>query len=743
MTKFVKIKNAEIEFPIKKNSLRIKGDITPKDLLKTNQEIFMRFLTNDKFEIYKCILDPPDILDCDTSNHPINTTIKDIHLSTSINSSIFFFIELNNWKNNTIAIQIPKPLKKEEIKADDPAYFIEDNILIATEEKNSAKKNAKIQIIKFANFNRTLKHNISFNTYIYFFGRKVVQDIFLRLRIAYSKKLRYLEESEESVPCKCVINNMTKVGKETNGDNIDYKCEASTIGDTSKIINVTLNNDVDMRISNEKGGYESIHFKDINFNGESAEESKNLIKIENITKIGTLDDTEVELPIQKNLFRIKGKLNPINLLEENTIIPISFLVEKKIQKIYQCKAIQISPQCILQCNTSNNPINTTVKDMHLGVSKNSKISLIIKMKNWENDKTLIETPNEVKANDDSYIIDKNTPYAQGKKNNSNKKAKLQFIKFANFSLVNKNGILFKTYMYFKDIKIVEEIIFRLRIAYTSRLRHLEETAESTPCKCSIINKTKIGKIENNDYILYNCKADTMRDPTKIYKITLNNDIDMMISKEKGGYDTINFKEINFNGESAKDSNNLGNIGNIKKSGSLDNAKIDLPLQQNYFIIRGTLNPNDLLKKKDKIPISFLVNDKNEKIQKTYQCEVKSINPECIFQCDIINIPINTTVKDMNLGVSENSDILLVIKMKNPEDGTIVDSAQKYNIFKKNKSGLSKGAIAGIIIACMVVLICVSILSFVILKPKNNPINPPIYNSSYATGVDKSNENINK
>ena len=172
--KFGKIKNAEIEFPIKKNSLRIKGDITPKDLLKTNQEIFMRFLTNGKFEIYTCKLDPQNILDCDTSNHPINTTIKDIHLSTSINSSIFFFIELNNWKNNTTAIQIPKPLKKEEIKADDPAYFIEDNILIATEEKNNTKKNAKIQIIKFANFNRTLKHNISFNTYIYFFGRKVV-----------------------------------------------------------------------------------------------------------------------------------------------------------------------------------------------------------------------------------------------------------------------------------------------------------------------------------------------------------------------------------------------------------------------------------------------------------------------------------------------------------------------------------------------------------------------------------------
>ena len=115
ITKFGKIKNAQIEFPIKKNSLRIKGDITPKYLLEKNQEIvFMQFLTNDKFEIYKCKLDSQYILDCDTSNHSINTTIKDIHLSTSINSSIFFSIELNNWKNNTTAIQIPKPQKKKK-----------------------------------------------------------------------------------------------------------------------------------------------------------------------------------------------------------------------------------------------------------------------------------------------------------------------------------------------------------------------------------------------------------------------------------------------------------------------------------------------------------------------------------------------------------------------------------------------------------------------------------------------------
>lgn len=170
-------------------------------------------------------------------------------------------------------------------------------------------------------------------------------------------------------------------------------------------------------------------------------------------------------------------------------------------------------------------------------------------------------------------------------------------------------------MYFKEIKIVEEIIFRLRIAYTSRLRHLEETVESTPCKCSIINKTKVGKIEYNDYFLYNCKADTMRDPKEIYKVSLNNDIDMMISKEKGGYDTINFKEINFNGESAKDSNNLHNIRNIVKSGSLDNAEIDLPLHPNYFIIRGTLNPNDLLKKKDKFLYHFQLMIKKKKFKK--------------------------------------------------------------------------------------------------------------------------------
>ena len=123
-----------------------------------------------------------------------------------------------------------------------------------------------------------------------------------------------------------------------------------------------------------------------------------------------------------------------------------------------------------------------------------------------------------------------------------------------------------------------------------------------------------------------------------------------------------------------------------------------------------------------------------------------------------NIMMNSTITESTMISETNSESIsstnhefisssnvdtLYSSSVDPEDDTIVDSAQKYNIFKKNKSGLSKGAIAGIIIACVVILICVSILTFVILKPKNNPINPPIYNSSYATGVDKSNENINK
>ena len=63
-----------------------------------------------------------------------------------------------------------------------------------------------------------------------------------------------------------------------------------------------------------------------------------------------------------------------------------------------------------------------------------------------------------------------------------------------------------------------------------------------------------------------------------------------------------------------------------------------------------------------------------------------------------------------------------------------EGSDSTNFYKKSSSGLSGGAIAGIVIACAVVVIAVAIAIIMFRKP-----SPPIDNS--ATEVDLKHENI--
>ena len=90
-------------------------------------------------------------------------------------------------------------------------------------------------------------------------------------------------------------------------------------------------------------------------------------------------------------------------------------------------------------------------------------------------------------------------------------------------------------------------------------------------------------------------------------------------------------------------------------------------------------------------------------------------------CDTSGNPINTTVEDLHLSTGNSSDsTFILVKMKdglNNKTSLVASGENKYS-YKRSSSGLSGGAIAGIVIACVVVLAGVSIA--IILLRKSTP-----------------------
>ena len=130
--------------------------------------------------------------------------------------------------------------------------------------------------------------------------------------------------------------------------------------------------------------------------------------------------------------------------------------------------------------------------------------------------------------------------------------------------------------------------------------------------------------------------------------------------------------------------------------------------------------------------------------KTVACEVKEIvsnSGSCTIECDTVKTPLNTNLGNLTLAKSTNPEKLYLTintdKSKNQNEPLnsypVNNESKTFN--KKSSSGLSGGAIAGIIIACVAVLVIASILAIILRKPK-----PPIDTSTTVIGLQNS-ENI--
>ena len=194
---------------------------------------------------------------------------------------------------------------------------------------------------------------------------------------------------------------------------------------------------------------------------------------------------------------------------------------------------------------------------------------------------------------------------------------------------------------------------------------------------------------------------------------------MQLSKVQNGkevYDSLDFSEINFNGNSSEESQNLQqNTKTISSTVSLKDAEASVDTSNK--LTTGTT-----------VPLSILTETSSgdsENIE--YDCTVKSTSPGEL-DCDTSSYPLKTTVQNLHLSTGTTSDNTLVtVYMKdynrNSTDIITTGSSSRYT-YNKSSSGLSGGAIAGIVIACVAVLLAASIAAIMLRKPA-----PPIDNTT--------------
>lgn len=309
-----------------------------------------------------------------------------------------------------------------------------------------------------------------------------------------------------------------------------------------------------------------------------------------------------------------------------------------------------------------------------------------------------------------------------KRNNRN--APVQINKFYGFKPQNSNGIglFFFKILFFFTRKIPKFIIFRLRITYIARLRNLElgdkDTAESVRSDCTIQNEDLAGT-ENSDGedVSFKCEAKSTGNINNA-KVEVNTDVNMQFVNPDNSIEEVGFENVNFNGNSADEASSLqSSTEDFTALVMFKKATVSI-LEKNYLIFTGKTSSigRRRLQTGDVYEMN-LTNTDGEK--QTYDCTLTE-GSSAQLNCDLSKKSLTTTTNllDTSTGYQkENPENALIVGMDSPDDEqiTVGSSDSRYN-YNKSSSGLSGGAIAGIVIACVVAIIAAAIAVIMLRKP---------------------------
>ena len=311
-------------------------------------------------------------------------------------------------------------------------------------------------------------------------------------------------------------------------------------------------------------------------------------------------------------------------------------------------------------------------------------------------------------------------------------------------------IRYNTLFSFLNVIIAFTINLRLRIAYSfGRLRNLqdESAAESVPSTCYINNPELAGKNGTGGNIKYDCNATTTYNATDITNVTINTDVPL-----KADNQSFSFENVTFNGNSSEEAANLVEAKDQIEGDPIDIRDADITVEEDKVVFTGTVAGDEGASTAkamydDKETFTMLLSDfsSGEEKFEEYDCQISSYtadgdngkvdmtcetpnknlkNPNAFNFDDSLSIGERVVTLHMKEGVSTpvNWEVVSTDTDKTT-DATKTDAVNNIS-YRKNSSGLSGGAIAGIVIACAVVLIAASIVAMMLRKPA-----PPLDNTT--------------
>ena len=326
-------------------------------------------------------------------------------------------------------------------------------------------------------------------------------------------------------------------------------------------------------------------------------------------------------------------------------------------------------------------------------------------------------------------------YAEPQVKETNREAKVHFLGYNKYKTkpnpkppnpLRPVLVEFTFFVRYVEYKPFGTITFTLQLTYYSvayMLRRLQvnETQENTTAVCELDSVD-----DSTGTASYNCAAEATAVPNQAE--SLNN---FEFIKENGEPEILELGDINFSNDAVEGGKNLTTqVATYSDIVSFND--VILYLNENdtsSFFVKGILagKQRDKVAKQDSLIITFFDTiSENEKYGYNTSCEVVNHDPDdFLIKC----FPEHNVTGDQYLANGTTLDGDVGIYLNNTQFNSTFEFT-KYGkktknsnvVWKKTSSGLSGGAIAGIVIACAVTLILITILLMFLRRAKRETNN---------------------